>query len=60
VVRDTAARLRFGRDLLGFKVVGESENYGTEQEHLNNVFGGRLHATALRDPDGHLMLLEEK
>ena len=29
-------------------MVGESENYGTEQEHLNNVFGARLRITALR------------
>ncbi|MGA9773096.1 MAG: hypothetical protein WBV94_28965 [Blastocatellia bacterium] len=29
------------------KVVGESENYGTEQEHLNSVFGARLRITSL-------------
>ena len=40
VVGDTAASLRFYRDLLGLRVAGESENWGTEQEHLNNVFGG--------------------
>ena len=33
-------------------VAGESENYGTEQEHLNNVFGARLHITALRATTG--------
>jgi len=33
-------------------VVGESENYGTEQEHLNNDFGARLHITALRATTG--------
>lgn len=48
VVSDTDASLRFYRDLLGLKVAGESENYGTEQEHLNNVFGAKLHITALR------------
>ena len=48
VVGDTDASLHFYRDLLGFKVVGESENYGTEQEHLNNVFGARLRITSLR------------
>jgi catechol 2,3-dioxygenase-like lactoylglutathione lyase family enzyme len=48
VVTDTDASLRFYRDLLGLHVAGESENYGTEQEHLNNVFGARLHITALR------------
>ena len=31
---------------------GESENYGTEQEHLNNVFGGHLRITALRAESG--------
>ena len=39
VVADTDASLKFYHDLLGLKVVGTSENYGTEQEHLNNVFG---------------------
>jgi hypothetical protein len=34
------------------KVVGESENYDTEQEHLNNVFGARLRITALRASSG--------
>jgi catechol 2,3-dioxygenase-like lactoylglutathione lyase family enzyme len=52
VVSDTAASLRFYRDMLGLKVVGTSENYGTEQEHLNNVFGAHLAITALRAPGG--------
>ena len=52
VVKDTEESLRFYRDILGFKVAGESENYDTEQEHLNNVFGARLHITALRAPAG--------
>jgi catechol 2,3-dioxygenase-like lactoylglutathione lyase family enzyme len=52
VVRDTDESLRFYRDALGMKVVGESENYETEQEHLNNVFGARLRITALRAPAG--------
>jgi catechol 2,3-dioxygenase-like lactoylglutathione lyase family enzyme len=52
VVWDTGASLRFYRDLLGMRVAGESENYGTEQEHLNNVFGARLHITALRGASG--------
>jgi catechol 2,3-dioxygenase-like lactoylglutathione lyase family enzyme len=51
-VADTDASLRFYRDLLGLRVAGESENYGTEQEHLNNVFGARLRITALRAPAG--------
>jgi len=52
VVADTDASLKFYRDLLGFKIAGESENYGTEQEHLNNVFGARLRITALRAERG--------
>jgi catechol 2,3-dioxygenase-like lactoylglutathione lyase family enzyme len=52
VVADTAASLRFYRDTLGLRVAGTSENYGTEQEHLNNVFGAHLAITALRAPRG--------
>jgi catechol 2,3-dioxygenase-like lactoylglutathione lyase family enzyme len=48
VVSDTERSLRFYRDLLGLRVAGESENYGPEQEHLNNVFGARLHISGLR------------
>jgi catechol 2,3-dioxygenase-like lactoylglutathione lyase family enzyme len=52
VVGDTGASLRLYRDLLGLRVAGESENHGTEQEHLNNVFGARLRITALRAVEG--------
>src|SRR6267142_2814605 len=52
VVWDTDASLRFYHDLLGLRVAGESENYGTEQEHLNNVFGAHLRITALRGAKG--------
>lgn len=52
VVTDTSASLRFYTDLLGMSVVGHSENYGIEQEHLNNVFGAHLVITALRARDG--------
>ncbi len=52
VVSDTDASVRFYRDLLGMRVAGESENYGTEQEHLNNVFGAHLRITALRGASG--------
>ena len=48
VVADTETSLRLYRDTLGFRVAGESENYGTEQEHLNNVAGARLRITGLR------------
>lgn len=52
VVGDTEASLAFYRDTLGLTVAGASENYGTEQEHLNNVFGARLRITALRAAAG--------
>ncbi len=52
VITDTDASLRFYRDRLGLTVAGESENYGVEQERLNNVFGARLHITALRGEEG--------
>ena len=52
VVSDTETSLRFYRDTLGLEQTGESENYGVEQEHLNNVFGARLRITALRAGSG--------
>jgi catechol 2,3-dioxygenase-like lactoylglutathione lyase family enzyme len=52
VVWDTDSSLKFYRDLLGMHIAGESENYGTEQEHLNNVFGAHLRITALRGVSG--------
>ena len=52
VVTDTDASLSYYRDTLGLRVAGSSENYGTEQEHLNNVFGARLRITALRAGSG--------
>lgn len=52
VVSDTEASLAFYRDTLGMQVVGHAENYGVEQEHLNNVFGARLRITALRADQG--------
>lgn len=52
VVSDTERSLAFYRDVLRMRVAGESENYDTEQEHLNNVFGARLRITALRAADG--------
>lgn len=47
VVGDSERSLTFYRDTLGLTVAGTSENYGPEQEHLNNVFGARLHITGL-------------
>lgn len=52
VVSDTDKSLAFYRDQLGFKVAGGAHNYGTEQEHLNQVFGVRLRITALKAERG--------
>jgi catechol 2,3-dioxygenase-like lactoylglutathione lyase family enzyme len=52
VVSDTDKSLTFYRDQLGFKVAGGAHNYGTEQEHLNQVFGARLRITALKAESG--------
>jgi len=52
VVDDTDAALKLYRDALGMQVAGASENYDTEQEHLNNVFGARLRITSLRAAEG--------
>jgi catechol 2,3-dioxygenase-like lactoylglutathione lyase family enzyme len=51
-VGNTDASLAFYRDRLGMRVAGASENYGDEQEHLNNVFGARLRITSLRAAHG--------
>ena len=51
-VSDTDCSLQFYRDILGMKLAGESENYGTEQEHLNNVFGSRVRISGLRTNSG--------
>jgi catechol 2,3-dioxygenase-like lactoylglutathione lyase family enzyme len=52
VVGNTGASLAFYRDVLGFRVAGESLNFGAEQERLNNVQGARLRITGLRAPAG--------
>jgi catechol 2,3-dioxygenase-like lactoylglutathione lyase family enzyme len=52
VSNDTDRSLAFYRDGLGLEVAGGAENYGVEQEHLNNVFGVRLRITTLRAPAG--------
>ena len=52
VVSSTQTSLKFYRDLLGLKLVGESMNSGTEQEHLNNVAGARLRISGLRAATG--------
>ncbi len=52
VVADTERSLAFYRDALGMRTAGGSENHGTEQEHLNHVFGARLRITTLRAASG--------
>ncbi len=52
VVRNTEASLAFYQGVLGMRVAGHSENFGTEQEHLNNVFGARLRITGVRAERG--------
>ena len=52
VVGNTDASLAFYRDTLGMQIAGTAENYGPEQERLNNVFGVRLRITALRAEQG--------
>jgi catechol 2,3-dioxygenase-like lactoylglutathione lyase family enzyme len=52
VVDDTDRSLVFYTNVLRLRMVGCAENYGTEQEHLNQVFGVRLRITALRAERG--------
>ncbi len=59
VVNDTEASLRFYRDVLGFRVIGGSENYGPEQEALNNVAGAHLRITTLKAEAGPAIELLE-
>lgn len=51
-IGSTARSLSFYRDLLGLTVAGASQNFGTEQEHLNMVFGAHLQITGLTAPGG--------
>jgi catechol 2,3-dioxygenase-like lactoylglutathione lyase family enzyme len=51
-VADTERSLNFYHGLLGFRVVGESLNYGPEQDHLNHVFGSKVRITSIRSPAG--------
>ena len=51
-ISNTDASLKFYRDLLGLRKAGESENFGTEQEHLNQVFGAHLRITGMRADSG--------
>jgi catechol 2,3-dioxygenase-like lactoylglutathione lyase family enzyme len=52
VVDDTNRSVAFYRDVLGLTIAGESENWGDEQAHLNNVFGAHLRITTLHGASG--------
>jgi catechol 2,3-dioxygenase-like lactoylglutathione lyase family enzyme len=52
VVSNTAQSVEFYRDRLRFQVVGVSENYGSEQEHLSGVFNAHVLITSLRSESG--------
>src|SRR6266699_2375314 len=51
-ITNTESSLRFYRDVLGLRKAGESENFGPEQEHLNQVFGAHLQITGMRAASG--------
>jgi catechol 2,3-dioxygenase-like lactoylglutathione lyase family enzyme len=51
-ISQTEQSRKFYGDLLGVNYQGESLNFGTEQEHLNNVFGSRVHITGNKAAGG--------
>jgi catechol 2,3-dioxygenase-like lactoylglutathione lyase family enzyme len=51
-VSSTAASLKFYEGVLGMKLAGQGENFGTEQEHLNNVEGAHLRITTMKASSG--------
>jgi catechol 2,3-dioxygenase-like lactoylglutathione lyase family enzyme len=51
-VSNTDDQKDFYEEFLGLDVAGASENFGTEQEHLNQVFGARLDITGLGAENG--------
>jgi len=51
-IENTARSKMFYEQLIGLEASGQSENYGTEQEHLNQVFGARLLITGLLGREG--------
>ncbi|MEM9542065.1 MAG: VOC family protein [Cyanobacteria bacterium P01_E01_bin.42] len=51
-VADSDRSFAFYRDTLGLNLAGKSENYGVEQEHLNQVFGARLRISSLKAATG--------
>lgn len=51
-IDETKPEATFYENLIGLKTMGNSENYGPEQEHLNQVFGARLWISGLRAKSG--------
>lgn len=51
-VSSTENSRKFYQDILGIERKGDSWNFGTEQEHLNNVEGASLHITGFRAAAG--------
>jgi catechol 2,3-dioxygenase-like lactoylglutathione lyase family enzyme len=51
-VSSTENSQKFYQDILGIERKGDSWNFGTEQEHLNNVEGASLHITGFRAAAG--------
>lgn len=51
-IEQTQLALPLYTDILGLKVAGTSNNYGYEQEHLNQVFGANLIISGLRAEKG--------
>jgi catechol 2,3-dioxygenase-like lactoylglutathione lyase family enzyme len=51
-ISNTDGSLNFYHNLFGLRKAGESENFGTEQEHLNQVFGAHLRITGMRTESG--------
>ena len=49
---DTERSLAFYRDRLGLRIVGQSENWGVEQERLSGVPGAHVRITTLRAASG--------
>ncbi len=51
-VSNTESSQKFYQDILGIERKGDSWNFGTEQEHLNNEEGASLHITGFRAVEG--------
>jgi catechol 2,3-dioxygenase-like lactoylglutathione lyase family enzyme len=51
-ISNTDASLKFYRNLLGLSKARESENFGTEQEHLKQVSAAHLRITGMRAASG--------